>query len=217
MCHIKFYSSSLHVYRPRSISGIYQKLTLRYKVKAAPAPHSPGGWLSFDGRITRTMRYRGALAVQESDEAIIHHHMRSLCESLGNEPSQLGSIELMRSTEPLRGEPIPTTILALGDAAESEPERHVDQGQTLDDGVLVETALALENDDVNEEEYVFVNQDLAQYDDMQCAVTSAVRNGYPARPAIVRCVVVRCWIFVQQRRCCVEWTLPGQLDVRCVD
>ncbi|CAE7471570.1 unnamed protein product [Symbiodinium sp. KB8] len=128
------------------------------------------------------MRYRGALAVQESDEAIIHHHMRSLCESLGNEPSQLGSIELMRSTEPLRGEPIPTTILALGDAAESEPERHVDQGQTLDDGVLVETALALENDDVNEEEYVFVNQDLAQYDDMQCAVTSAVRNGYPMLP-----------------------------------
>ena len=102
------------------------------------------------------MRYRGALAVDENDEAIIQHHMQSLCESLGNEPSQLGAIELMRSTEPLRVEPIPTTILALGDAAELE---------TLD-GVLVEVDEALLENDVNEEEYVFVNQDLAQYDDM---------------------------------------------------
>ena len=103
------------------------------------------------------MRYRGALAVEETNEAIIHHHMQSLCESLGNEPSQLGAIELMRSTEPLRVEPIPTTILALGDAAEPGPEPHV---ETLD-GVLVEfEALASEND-VNEEEYVFVDQDLA--------------------------------------------------------
>ena len=117
-------------------------------------------WVSFDGRIRRTMRYRGALAVEENDEAIIHHHMQSLCASLGNEPSQLGAIELMRSTEPLRVEPIPTTILALGDAAERE--RHV---ETLD-GVLVEfEALAVEND-VNEEDYVFVDQDLAQYDDV---------------------------------------------------
>ena len=97
------------------------------------------------------MRYRGALAVEETNEAIIHHHMQSLCESLGNEPSQLGAIELMRSTEPLRVEPIPMTILA------PEPEPHV---ETLD-GVLVEfEALASEND-VNEEEYVFVDQDLA--------------------------------------------------------